>query len=278
MVTFWQWSTPGVVAGRVIAVSGGVATYDAGMSDVLDVLGRALTPKAISALAPHVGLESAQADKLVKAIIPWIVEQLRNNATSGQSAKIADALNKDHDGGLIDLAESFLGGGFRSGSGEGILGHVFGAQLDAVVARVSATTGLPPTAVRTGFQAVAPLAMGAITKAAIGGVTALVVVKLLDVAVDGVRSGKVQHVIGNVNRALDTDRDGNALDDVGRRGVSAVKSGAGAVVSASKAVAGNAKVRAAAAKTVDTGKKVATAAAKGAKKQAGRLLGKLFGR
>jgi Bacterial protein of unknown function (DUF937) len=248
------------------------------MSDVLDVLGRAVTPKAIAALAPHVGLPPAQADKLVKAVIPWLVEQLRNNATAGHSETIAGALAKDHDGGLLDIAESFLGGGFRAGPGDGILGHVFGDQFDGVVARVAASTGLPPAAVRTGFQAIAPLAMGAITKAALGGITAMVVIKLLDVAVDGVRSGKVHSVIGTVNHALDADHDGRALDDVGRAGVNAVKSSAGAVVSASKAVVANPTVRAAAAKSVDVGKSVAVAAANGVKKQAGKLFGKLFGR
>jgi Bacterial protein of unknown function (DUF937) len=248
------------------------------MADVLDVLGKALTPDALRALGPALGIDGDDISKLVKAIIPELVERLSNNAKGGDASKIAAAVTKDHDGTLLDIATSFLGGGFKTGPGFAILGHIFGDEFNGTVSKVAETTGLPDSVVKMGFNALAPLAMAAITKAALGAVTAVVLIKVLDVAVDGIRSGKVQRVVSDLNRRLDADQDGNAVDDVGRGAVGAIKKGGIAVFGFGKKVATNDKVQAGAAKTANGGKKLVVAGAKQAKKQAGKLFGRVFGR
>ncbi len=248
--------------------------------DILDALGGALTPQALIALAKQLGLGFDDVTRLVKAILPALLEQLQGNADRGDSENIAAAVSKDHDGSGLDDAVGFLGGGFLRGSGSGILGHVFGDQLDATAKRISGETHLPEGAVRMAMTALAPMAMGAIAKVAIGAITAAGVAGLLAVAVQGVRSGKVQRMIGTVNDRFDDDRDGNALDDVGRGAMRAAKKGGVAVKNAATSVASaasNEKVRSTASKAATTTKNVAAKATSNAKSKLKKLK-KLFGR
>ena len=238
--------------------------------DLLDALGGALTPQALLALAKQLGLGLDDVTKLVKAILPTLLERLQHNADAGDSQHIADAVAKDHDGSVLDDAVGFLGGGFRSAAGGGILGHVFGDQIDSTAQRISTETHLPEAAVRTAMTALAPMAMGAIAKVALGAISAAGVVAILGLAVQGIRSGKVQRVVGNLNDRLDDDGDGNTLDDVGRDAVSAAKRGGAAVATAAKKVTSNPKVR----DTAGKAKAATVGAASGAKKR----LKKLFGR
>lgn len=240
------------------------ARYVADMADVLDLLDAALSPKAVGALAGQLGLDAGDAAKVIAAVLPELVERLGRNAQAGDAEAIATAATKDHDGSLLDDAVGFLGGRFTGGAGAGILGHVFGDQLDAVTAKVAGSTGVPAPVVGLAFRALAPLVMAALTKAAIGAVTAVVVVKLLDVAVDQIRSGKVQRWLGGVNDRFDTDNDGSAADDVGRRAMGATKSVFGKLRSLGKRVATDPRVKRGAAK----GGKAAT---KAASKAAGSL-------
>jgi hypothetical protein len=251
------------------------------MSDVLDLLGDALTPDALTALAKQLGIGPDDVVKLVKAVLPELLHRLQTNADGGDAANIAAAVAADHDGGVLDTATSFLGGGFLSGAGAGILDHVFGNELDQSVQQVSTTTHLPPAVVQTAMKALAPMVMGALAKAAIGAITGAGVIALLAVAVQGVRSGKVQRLLGGVNARLDDDHDGNALDDVGRDALGAAKKGGKAVASAATKVAENDKVKAAAAKASSTAKEVAGKAKDAAGKAASsakKKLKKLFGR
>lgn len=249
--------------------------------DVLDLLGGALTPDALLALAKQLGIGTDDVVKLVKAVLPELLHRLQSNADGGDAANIAAAVTKDHDGSLLDIATSFLGGGFVSGPGEKILGHVFGNELDSSVRQISGTTHLPPAVVQTAMKALAPLVMGALAKAAIGAITGAGVIALLAVAVQGVRSGKVQRLLGGVNARLDDDHDGNALDDVGRDALGAAKKGGKAVAAAAAKVADSEQVKAAAAKASSTAKEVAGKAKEAAGKAAGsakKKLKKLFGR
>ncbi len=242
--------------------------------DVLDLLGKALTSDALKALAKQLDLGMDDVVRLVKAVLPALLQQLDDNARSGDSKNIAAAVNKDHDGAVLDNAVGFLGGGFLGGSGTGILNHVFGNQLDATAARISEQTKLPQSAVRMAMTALAPMAMGALGHVALGAITAAGVAALLAAAVHGVRSGKVQRLIGNVNDRFDDDRDGNAIDDVGRDAMRAAKKGGAAVAGAARSVANNGKVRATASKAATKTKEVAAKATSSAKKK----LKKLFSR
>ncbi len=247
------------------------------MADVVELLGKTLSPVAIGALSRSLGIDEVRAKTLVSAIVPELVERLRDNATGGDSTRIATALNKDHDGSILDTATAFLGGDFRQGPGAGIIRHVFGDEFDAVAGRLATSTGLPQPVVNAAFTALAPIAMGAIAKAAIGAVSAVIVVKLLDVAVDQIRSGKLHSALSGLNRRLDADGDGNAIDDVGRNAVGAARKVVGSLLGAGRKVATNDKVRSATAHGATKAKHLVSNGARVAKRKLGGLF-KRFGR
>lgn len=241
------------------------------MAQILDVLGDALDDKAVAALGRSLGIDTGDAAKLVAAVLPVLIEQLGSNAKRGDADALTAAVAKDHDGGLLDDAAGFLGGRFSGGPGMAILNHVFGDQLDASVSKVAASTGLPSPVVRLGFSALAPLVLGAITKAAIGAVTVVIVVKLLDVAVDQVRSGRAQELVGRLNRRFDDDGDGNALDDVGRDALGTSKRVGSSLVGATKRVARSKRTKKVASKAVDLGGSALKAGGSAVKKRFGRF-------
>ena len=239
------------------------------MAEMLDVLLDAIDDKAVAALGRAVDLDPGQVAAVVREALPVIVERLQSNASGGDADGIAAAA-ADHDGAVLTDAVGFLGGGFRSGPGMGILGHVFGDQLDTAVASVAATTGVPQPVVGLVFQALAPMAMAAITKAVIGAVTAGAVVALLGVAVAQIRSGRLQRALGRLNDRFDDDGDGNAVDDIARDAGRTAQRLGGAVGSGIGRVARSKRTK----KAVDAGR---TGARKAAKKLGGRL-GRLWRR
>lgn len=239
------------------------------MAEMLDVLLDAIDDKAVAALGRAVDLDAGSVAAVVREALPMIVERLQSNADGGDAEAIA-AATADHDGSVLADAVGFLGGGFRGGPGMGILGHVFGDQLDGAVASVAGTTGVPEPVVGLVFQALAPMAMAAITKAVIGAVTAGAVVALLGVAVSQIRSGRVQRALGRLNARLDDDGDGNAADDIARDAARTAKRVGGALTDGVGRVARSQRTK----KALDAGR---TGAGKAAKKIGGRLK-KLWGR
>jgi Bacterial protein of unknown function (DUF937) len=243
---------------------------------LVGVISDALSSTALSSLATSLGLDIGDVGRLVQAVVPVLLERLSSNAAGGGADALTSAVRDDHDGSVLDSIVPFLGGGFKSGPGTAILGHVFGDELDGAVNDVAQRTGLPPAAVRLGFNALAPVVLGAVAKAALGVVTVVVVVKLLDVAVDSIRSGQAQRLLGRLNDRLDVDNDGNALDDVGRGAVSGTKRVAAAVSQTAGRISRNENVRAGVAKTAKVASQVATSGAKAAASTGKKLLKKLW--
>ncbi len=195
------------------------------MAGVADVLQQSLTPRAIGSLGRSLGVSSSDTRRLVGAAMPVILERLDQNARRGGATGIARAVIRDHDVSRVDTTAAFLAGGFRKGPSLAILGHIFGDELDSAIASVAKRSRLSPTVVKLGFAALAPLAMGAVTKAAVGVVSAVAGVKLLEVATDQVRSGRAQRTAGRMHRFLDTDDDGKVLDDLGQATVRGLRRG-----------------------------------------------------
>lgn len=266
------------------------------MAPVVDLLSDALDNRAVVRFAANLGITSADARTLTNAAVPVLLERLSRNAKSGQAGAIASALTKDHDGSLLSAVTPFLAGGYKKGPGLAILSHVFGDEIDQAVDEVADATGLPSEVVRLGFTALAPLVMGAMAKAAIGAITGVVVVKLLDASMDQVKSGRAREIVGSINRRLDSDADGSSLDDMGRTALSAGRKAGSSAAAGARSVARNRKVRRTAKSSADAGARLAGRAVgearKGARKGVGeavkgadkavksarKKLGKLFGR
>jgi len=72
----------------------------------------------------QLGIGEAQASTAIKAAVPLLMGALqRQTASSGGLDSLAGALDRDHDGSILDDIGGFLGGGVAGAAGAGILGR-----------------------------------------------------------------------------------------------------------------------------------------------------------
>ncbi len=134
------------------------------MADLLGSLMEQLESRgAIDQIASKLGVPPGQASSAVAAGVPAILAGLAKNAQKPEGASaIASALEKDHDGSVLDDDSYF--DSYQEKKGEGILGHVFGDKTGSVESQVSALGGLDGAKGGELMKMLAPLIMGYLGK------------------------------------------------------------------------------------------------------------------
>jgi hypothetical protein len=83
----------------------------------------------------------------------------RNTDQPDGAESLFNALNRDHDGSILDNLGGFLGGA-ASGPGDGILGHVLGGKRRSVETGLSRMSGLDMGSIAKLLPILAPIIMG----------------------------------------------------------------------------------------------------------------------
>lgn len=215
------------------------------MNDLLNtLLGQA--PQA----GQHAGVNPEQSASALEAAVPLLLSALGRNAAQGGGPALAGAVEQHPPGDL----DRFGQGQFPdTADGHKILGHVFGAQQTAAANAVSQRAGIPPQAAMQLLAVAAPLVLsylnrqrqgapaqpgaaggpdlggllggllgggmgGAGNMGGIGnmggGVGGLLGGLLGGAAGNGGRAAPQPDLMGTLNRALDRDGDGNALNEL----------------------------------------------------------------
>lgn len=95
------------------------------MSGILDLLNQQLSGAAVQQMSSQLGADPESTQKALSAALPMLVGGLARNAQSPEGAQsLANALDRDHDGSLIDGFAGLLGG--ASGGSGGGLGALLG--------------------------------------------------------------------------------------------------------------------------------------------------------
>ena len=165
------------------------------MSSLFDQLSQHVNADTIGQIANQIGATPGQTKTAVSAAMPMLLGALaRNSATPQGAAGILGALERDHDGSLLDSLGGLLGGaasggggglgdiggilggllgggGASAGSGGGmmdmggaILGHVFGGKQGNVAASLGKSTGLQSGQILQLLAMLAPIVMAALGK------------------------------------------------------------------------------------------------------------------
>ncbi len=195
------------------------------MAGILDMLGPALSGGTLQQLSGTVGADEQTTQRAMMAALPLILGAMNKNTNDPQGAQsLASALEKDHDGGLLDNLGGFLGGltgggapaaSSRAADGTGILGHVFGKQLPQVQQGVGQATGLDSGQVTRMLVALAPMVMGYLGRQKraqnldAGGLSAM-----LNREASTARAAAPNDLMGMLGGFLDRDGDGSPMDDV----------------------------------------------------------------
>jgi hypothetical protein len=108
------------------------------------------------------GTDQAGAQKAIGAALPALMAALAGNSRRQDGASaLAAALEKDHDGGILDDLQGFLDRG-ETKDGEGILKHALGSRRPTVESEVAKQTGLDTSAISGLLPMLAPIVMGAL--------------------------------------------------------------------------------------------------------------------
>ena len=183
------------------------------MPSVLDMLKGQIGGDALSQVSQRLGVNQGQIQQAIGAALPVLLSALARNAAKPEGATaLHEALVNDHDGSVLD---NLSGAVSRTDltDGNAILGHVLGARRPAVETGVSRLSGLDPSRVTQLLAVLAPVVMGALGKVQrqqnldpSGLATALA----------GETQGlqKATPVLGSLTALLDSDNDGEIMDDV----------------------------------------------------------------
>jgi hypothetical protein len=144
--------------------------------DLMQVLQGQLSGGVLDQISQHIGAEKEQTASAANDIFGTLLGGLANNASSesGLSA-LSGALDRDHDGSVLDDLMGMLGGamqGNQSGAtnGMGILGHILGGQQEAAAQHIGQRNGLGMEQIMKLMPILAPIVMGVLGKAKGNGV------------------------------------------------------------------------------------------------------------
>ncbi len=189
------------------------------MNTILDTIMGQISGGATKEIAGKIGADQSATTKALSAALPLLVTALAKNASSPQGAQsLHQALQKDHDGGVLDDVMGFLGGGgsSRAADGAGILKHVLGQQQPVVQQGISKASGLDTGSVAQLLQLAAPLVMGALGKATQQqGLDANGLSQFLGGQKQAVQQ-QSPDMMGMLGGLLDQNNDGSVVDDVFR--------------------------------------------------------------
>ena len=181
--------------------------------NLMGLLDDALNSDTIKQISQQLGADEGATGDAIQAALPMLLGGLANNSANQSGAtSLLGALDRDHDGSILDDLAGFLGD-YLSGRGAGILGHIFGDQEGAVERGVSQASGLHLSKVGPLLMMLAPIVMGAIGRALREeGVDAGDLPKELGNAAQ--QTGGDQGLLGALSSMFDMNRDGSAVDDI----------------------------------------------------------------
>lgn len=186
------------------------------MNDVMSLVQSQLTGSNLASISNAIGADPNTTNSAISAAVPLLISALANNASRpDEAAKLNLALQKDHDGSLLDNLGGFLNNPALANGG-GILAHIFGGKQSKVETGMAGATGLNVSQIAKLLPILAPIVMAALGRARNS--------KGLD---EGGLAGMLQNeksaaasqgggLLGSLAGMLDSDGDGSPLNDLGR--------------------------------------------------------------
>lgn len=196
----------------------GTAPSPPTMTGILDLLADHVGGRNINQLAGAIGADPGQTQKAVAVALPAMLTALNRNTNTTDGAKgLAQALERDHDGSLLDNLGGFLQGQMagKQADGGGILGHVLGGQRQRVEQGVAQASGLDMGQVAKLLPLLAPIVMAALGKRKRqAGLDAGGLSGMLGQEAHRARQAAPDGLLGALSGFLDQDGDGSIQDDI----------------------------------------------------------------
>jgi hypothetical protein len=170
-------------------------------------------------ISRRVGVREDEAKQALPDVLGVLTGALaRNSSRSDGAQALAAALDKDHDGSILDNLTDFIDN-YQQGPGEGILRHVLGSRRPEVEQKLSRNSGMDVAAIGKLLTLIAPLVMGALGRSKRQeGLNVDALSGLL--GTERRQAERAAPTSANLlNQLLDADGDGQITDDVGKIGM-----------------------------------------------------------
>lgn len=112
------------------------------MNQLLNLLTSSLDSRSVARLGDQIGASPDRVQSATQAALPLLLGALQRNAAAPNGASaLAGALDRDHDGSVLDDVAGFFG---KSPTGSEVrsLDHIFGGKRPAVESALSRASGL----------------------------------------------------------------------------------------------------------------------------------------
>ncbi len=188
------------------------------MTSLLDSIISQLGSDDVARIGQQIGADQNDTARAISGAVPMILSGLIGGARSSSGvSSLAGALDRDHDGSLLDNLGSFFGQReVQEKNGGGILGHVFGERQGNVRDAVSKSSGLNSQSTAQLLMILAPIVMAALgrykrnNRLDEGG--------LSDLLRGERKTIESRSDLGMLGKMFDRDGDGSAMDDLAQAG------------------------------------------------------------
>lgn len=184
--------------------------------DLMSLLQGHLTEDVVNQLSQQTGAAPEQTATAAQGIFSTLIGGLAKNAsTEGGATGILGALDRDHDGSILNDVMGLIAGmqGGGAANGAGILNHVLGGQQQNAAQMLSQTSGVSQNGVMDMMIKLAPMVMGVLGQQnqQQGGLNANALSGLLGNAVQTQSSNPLMQM---ATQFLDKNGDGSAMDEI----------------------------------------------------------------
>lgn len=192
---------------------------------IFDLIQGQLSQGMVEQIANQLGgADKQQTQNAASSAINVLLGAIAKNASTPEgSSSLANALDKDHDGSVLDNFMELATGAAqptnnRALNGAGILKHVLGGKQNSAVDMISQMSGIGGDKAGSLLAMLAPMVMGALGKTkAQSGLDAGGLGSLLQNVVQ--KEAPQRKEMGLVEKLLDQDGDGSIMDDVAGLGM-----------------------------------------------------------
>jgi len=191
-----------------------------------DIIMQAAGGGAVEQLAGKFGINPAQAQSVVQALLPAIQGGFKQQAQAGGGIEsiLGTLVNPAKHAGYVDDAAQIVAPE-ATAQGNEILGQIFGSKdvSRAVAGNAAQSTGIDPAIIKQMLPVIAAMAAGALAKGASaspagqaggGGLLGSVLGMVASAAGGQAATGQQAGGLGGLASMLDMDGDGNPLNDV----------------------------------------------------------------
>jgi len=191
----------------------------------MDLIKGQLTSSVMESLTNQLGggASTQQTSSAAENIMEVLLGGVARNAASPDGANaLNNALENDHDGGILDNLQDILGGqkqapNPRAMNGAGILKHILGDKQGNIIDAISKQNGLNSNQTGNLMMKLAPILLGVLGKQKRSqGLDASAISDLLRGERQQQQQRQSSSPIGGMLKSfIDQDGDGNIIDDLG---------------------------------------------------------------